>query len=165
MIEQICDRYGWTPPEGAVHLPGFVDKERNVTYESHTFWVEWEWKQPDFRHAIPGQTVPNGAIIWVRHGGGVQRLRVDRHIAPALHRLIEAGDAVMSFHLCWGLHDVARSTASAARAAEKKRLEDAFVRGWLRKRKVTGREAFRVWVEQPDGTTSLSTVRSVEGQA
>ena len=160
MIERICDRNGWSPPEGAVHLPGFIDRERNVTYESHHFWVEWVWPQPLFNHAVPRQPVPIGATIWVRHGGGVQRLRVDRHVAPSLYRLIATGDAVTSFHLCWGLHDLARLTASAARAAEKERLEDAFVSGQLRKRKVPGREAYRVWVEQPDGTRSMAITRS-----
>ena len=147
MIERICDRNGWSPPEGAVHLPGFIDRERNVTYESHHFWVEWVWQQPLFNHAVPRRKAPMGAYIWVRNGAGVQRLGVDDKVAQALYRLIVTSDAEVSFLLCWGLHEMERSAASAARVAEKKRLEAAFVDGRLKKRKMPGREAHRVWVE------------------
>lgn len=130
------DRYAWTPPEDALHLPGFVDHRPDgisVTYESHQFWI----------------TSGAFAELYVRHGGGVERLTGLRLIARSIRAMAEAGMAREAFWCAWDAFALYREGRAAGAAEEREEHQRAFVEGRLRKRKMPGRDLHRVWIEAP----------------
>jgi len=131
--------YTFEPPADAFRLPGFV--ENGVTYESHTFFVEFEARQ----------TRP-GATIYVRHGGGWESLSVRHMAASALSVLIDRGHEREAFFLCWNLHELAYDERKAGRDETAQEYREAFVSGRLKKRKMPGRAACKVWIEPPPAT-------------
>lgn len=88
-----------------IFLSGFVDKEQNVTYESHDFWIRF-----DNRYGSRFDVK-----IIVHNGAGVQSLGVEYHIAVALKALVDAGQMIPAYHMCWGLFDMARRGAGNRR--------------------------------------------------
>jgi len=126
------------PSVRAIRLDGFV--ENGVTYESHTFWLEIE---RTIRTARPD------GVLYVRHGGGWQRLRLDDKITMAMTSLIALDRGREAFFLAWGLFDAVRD----ATATEWMRVAGAFVDGRLKKRRVRGgtreRPRYRVEVDVP----------------
>ena len=132
--ERIADPYAWTPPEGALHLKGFVHEGRygtSVTYESHQFWLETG-------------TLPT---LWVRNGAGVERLTGLRLMARGVRAMAEAGLDREAFWTCWNAFDLWRCGANAGADDETRRHRTAFVEGRLRKRKKPGRDLYKVWIE------------------
>lgn len=108
-----------------IFLSGFVDKEQNVTYESHDFWIRF-----DNRYGSRFD-----AKIIVHNGAGVQSLGVEYHIAVALKALVDAGQMIPAYHMCWGLFDMARR----AREIGATEIKQAFVNGTLKKKRRNNR--------------------------
>lgn len=149
------DRYTWTPPEGAIELPGFIEGQQEngnggVTYESHTFWVTFD---------RPGHRRTN-ATVWVRHGGGVESLILSHMLAVPLEHLVEGRviNADMTdpnlraaFKMCWGIFELARCSLGHGAGIATQRIKVAFVEGRLKKRKRPGRDVYKVWIEGADG--------------
>lgn len=106
-----------------VFLSGYVDKETNVTYETHDFWVRFE-----------GSGRRYTAMLIVHNGSGTSVLRVNHHVARGLKALIEAGQLIPAYHLAWGLFDVARD----ARQMGANQIKNAFVTGTLKKKRRNG---------------------------
>lgn len=144
------DRYNWTPPEGenVWHLPGFV--EAGVTYESHQFWVAfdvWDRKPDNWKtKARPD------AVLYVKHGGGVESIAIRHMFARQLRDIFVSGttDTVGAFFLCWGIFELARYAAANERRITADRFIRAFANGQMKKRKIPGRMGAQVWLETPD---------------
>ena len=108
-----------------IFLSGFVDKEQNVTYKSHDFWIRFD------NHY--GSRFD--AKIIVHNGAGVQSLGVEYQIAVALKALVDAGQMIPAYHMCWGLFDMARR----AREIGETEIKQAFVNGTLKKKRRNNR--------------------------
>lgn len=119
-------------------LLGFVDKERNVTYESHNFWVQFDKNPRNGKNW--------GATITVMHGGGVEQLIVRDMVADAIE-LVAQADERAAFKLCWGLFEVARDAHTAGCKETRSKCFEAFVDGRLKKRKKPGQDVHKVWIE------------------
>ena len=123
----------------SLEMPGFV--EGNVTYESHRFWLHFY-----------GKARMGGALIVVNHGGGWEVWGADYRLAETLARY--GDDTRGLFHLCWVLREISEEAEKAGAAKASQRYRKAFVDGRLKKRKMPGRDAVKVWIE-PEATPAL----------
>lgn len=142
------DTYTFKAPATAIELKGFV--ENGVTYESHTFHVDFG--KPGYRGLVD-------ATLYVRHGAGWESLPVRHMIATALKSLLDAGDTRAAFFLCWEVFEQVRNAYGAGSGATAREYQKAFVDGRLKKRKTRGHDATRVWIEPEAGgfaTTKVS---------
>lgn len=147
---KIHDPYNWIAPHGenVWHLPGFV--ECGVTYESHQFWVvfdDWGAKPDNWKT----KARPH-ALLYVRHGGGVETIAICHMFARQLRDLFVSGttDTAGAFFMCWGIFELARdAAANEARTVREYHLR-AFANGQMKKRKIPGKLGAQVWLETPD---------------
>lgn len=127
----------FSPRETAVVLRGFV--ENGVTYESHTFFVEY---------GRDGYRSGPEAMIYCLNGSGWSALPVRHMIAGALSALIATGREREAFKLCWELFEKVREARSSVWAE----MKIAFLQGRLKKRRVRGgtREnpRYEVYIEE-----------------
>jgi hypothetical protein len=160
MKAQRHDRYTWTPPADAHCLPGFSEPSRasrcDVTYESHTFWVVWEWRQPSLWNDVPQWETPDAAKLFVRHGGGVEEIRLRDMLAQPLYLLIKGGQERAAFKMAWGLFELVRNSYALGAKDKKHAIELAFVEGRLKKRKNRGEASYKVWIE-PEQKTAIKS--------
>lgn len=149
-------RGDWTPPEGdnVWHIPGFVDA--TTTYESHSFWIEFEkWeREPD---AWRTKRRPE-ATLWVQHGGGVECIKVRNMFARPLRDMLIAFEKGTTpcmmqpaFFMCWGVFELARDAKAYGSSRARQAVYTDFANGRLMRRKVTGRDTCSVWVKNPLG--------------
>jgi|UPI00082FB0F3 hypothetical protein len=134
------DTYTFKAPATAIELKGFV--ENGVTYESHTFHVDF---------GKPGYLGLVDATIYVRHGGGWESMPVRHMIATALRSLLDAGVSRAAFFLCFELFEQVRNAYGAGSGAIAREYQKAFVEGRLKKRKRPGLDKAKVWIEPEAG--------------
>lgn len=125
-------------------LPGFVFK--NTTYESHHFWIDFHGYKRDDESTAPEWQMDfsRQVIIRVRHGGGWEVWRGDYFLARILARI---PDDMAAFWLCWHAIDNHRNAYDAGVRDASASYQKAFVDGRLKKRKMPGRDAMKVWIE------------------
>lgn len=140
---RVHETYTFEPPATAVRLKGFV--REGVTYESHTFFV-------DFGKA--GSRTGPDATLYVRHGGGWESLNVRHMTSMALKSLLDAGDTTSAFFLCWELFEQVGNAFTAGARDASERFRKAFIDGRLKKRKLRNREAAQVWIEPEPGRST-----------
>lgn len=87
-----------------------------------------------------------GNAIIVRHGGGVERINIgyEYNRLAAIICSIDSENAYLMMHGLYRIHKDAARNASENTALEYK---TAFAEGRLKKRKVRGASAFKVWIE------------------
>lgn len=139
------ETYTYKAPETAIELKGFV--ENGVTYESHTFHVDF---------GKSGSRTGPDANLYVRHGGGWESLAVRHMIAAALKSLLDAGDTRAAFFLCWEAFEQVRNAYNRGISDSSAHFKKAFVDGRLKKRKLRGRDAAQVWIEPERGNAPAS---------
>lgn len=144
---RVHETYTFKPPDTALQLNGFV--RSGVTYESHTFFVDFG-KQ--------GYRSGPDATIYVHHGGGWESIHVRHMIAMALQSLIAFGDQTSAFFLCWETFEQVQNAYKAGAHDASDRFRKAFIDGRLKKRKVRGREAAKVWIEPEPPVINGATV-------
>lgn len=127
-----------------VDMPGFVDEARNVTYQSHHFWLHL-LRYRRRRTDAPMPRDHASALVVVHHGAGWEVWRANHSVVQALEGY--SGDPRGLYHLCRSLIDVARSNMAAGSHKEGERYRQAFADGRLRKRKMPGRNAVKIWIE------------------
>ncbi len=136
--------YTFEAPATATKLPGFV--ENGVTYQSHTFYVDF---------GKPGYHSGPDCTIYVRHGGGWESLRTSHMIATALASLLAANDTRAAFFLCWGTHETARESYKLGRFDVATQYRTAFIEGRLKKRRLP-RGGVKFWIEDAPATPVAS---------
>jgi hypothetical protein len=133
----ILDEHGRILPDGGTH---------NVDYRSHWFCVvKGKW---------------GGWWLLVKHGGGEERLELTLYNANMINAIdsLPSDDRYRVLHTLYEMyHDGHRQGYATA----EQRYRRAFVDGRLRKRKVSGRDAVKVWIE----TSPRRTDRSVFADA
>ncbi|PZR93543.1 MAG: hypothetical protein DI537_10530 [Stutzerimonas stutzeri] len=147
------ETYTFKAPETSIQLKGFV--ENGVTYESHTFYVDF---------GKPGYLSGPDAKLYVRHGAGWESIPTRHMIAAALKSLLDAGDTRAAFFLCWEVFEQVRNAYSSGVADTTVHFKRAFVDGRLKKRKVRGQAAAKVWIE-PAPNGGASTEKSIPASA
>jgi hypothetical protein len=86
-----------------------------------------------------------GYWLYVKHGGGTQRWRLDYDVRTVnALRGLESDDR---YRLLWVLAQAHGDSFHAGAELEANRFRAAFVDGRLRKRKLRGQNAVRVWIE------------------
>ena len=88
-----------------------------------------------------------GYFLTVKHGGGEEHFQI-----AYSKRLVDALAALDSDARYFILHQFLRIKQDAERAAQDKTANDykrAFAEGRLRKRKLRGQDAVKVWVDRP----------------
>lgn len=135
------ETYTFKAPEMAIELKGFV--ENGVTYESHTFYVDF---------GKSGSRTGPDATLYVRHGGGWESVSVRHMTATALKSLLDAGNTRAAFFLCWEMFEQVRNAYTRGITETSAHFKKAFVDGRLRKRKIRGRDAAQVWIEPETST-------------
>jgi hypothetical protein len=84
--------------------------------------------------------------LLVRHGAGDERIQV-HYTRDRLSKCFEPLDSDARYFLLHTLLDVHHAAERAAREETAAHLKKAFVEGRLKKRKMPGRNACKVWVE------------------
>ena len=135
------ETYTFKAPETAIELKGFV--ENGVTYESHTFYVDF---------GKSGYRSGPDATLFVRHGGGWESVSVRHMTATALKSLLDAGNTRAAFFLCWEMFEQVRNAYTRGITETSAHFKKAFVDGRLKKRKIRGRDAAQVWIEPETST-------------
>jgi hypothetical protein len=130
-------------------LDGFVEQQKTyaVTYESHKFWVHF------LRYSAGRSERDSGVLVRVNHGGGWEVWRGDEMLAEALRGYGDDNRGL--FKLCWFMIDAARSAEAAGAQCATTRYRKAFIEGRLKKRKMPGRDACKVWIE-PEAANSTA---------
>lgn len=87
-----------------------------------------------------------GYFLLVKHGGGEERFAIghSRRIVDALADM-DADNRFFLLHTMMKMHHEAARTAAEATAATYRKAHAA---GTLRKRKVRGQDAFKVWIDR-----------------
>jgi hypothetical protein len=137
-------------------IPGFVDRARMVTYESHHFWIHF--LQNSIRKELC-ETI-DGVLVIVHHGAGWEIWEGDNHIAAALKAL--DGSREIAFMLCWRMIDIARDHENKGYEDGRNAQRQAFVEGRLKKRRVSQTDT-KVWIEPREGrydSKQLTIVRT-----
>lgn len=129
-------------------LPGFIDHDRNVTYESHHFrvYVLGRAATTDKPARI------DGVIVTVHHAAGWEVWEARHKLAVALARCTDPRGL---FFLCWGLMDMAHDKVQRGKAEATETMRAAFVEGRLRKRRLPS-GGTKVWIEPPQAGVPLA---------
>ena len=89
----------------------------------------------------------SGCWLLVKHGGGQERIKLD-YSATRAAQFFEPFDSDARYLLMHMLFSVAREAADDERARTSARYKSAFVAGLLKKRKLRGQDAVKVWIDR-----------------
>jgi hypothetical protein len=88
-----------------------------------------------------------GCCLLVKHGGGEERFEID-YSASRAAQFLEPFDSNARYLLMHMLYQVHRKAAQEATAKTASIYKSAFIAGTLKKRKVRGQQAVKVWIER-----------------
>ena len=122
--------------------------ENGVTYEPYKFTVTLD--QPTDPSLTNEESVSRCHAGLVHMHGGIRDefLLLDRKMAEPLRVLLEESYNREAFFLCLGLFQCLDDACETGRSEATANLKKAFVEGRLRKRKLPGRQVYKVWVEK-----------------